>query len=406
MKTNHYSKILENIPSPCYVLEEEKFEKNLKLLHFIQQQSGAKILLALKGYALWRSFEIAKKYLSGITASGIYEARLGFETFGKEITTFSPAYKKEEMEELVKISHHIIFNSFLQWQTYKPLIDKENLQRLSKKQPIIEVGLRVNPQYSEVMPKIYNPCVEGSRLGITPKEFQKGFQNYGLEGISGLHFHTHCEQNSDALKRTLQHFIKHFKDFIPQMRWINFGGGHHITRKDYDVELLLKILNKFKKRFKTQIYLEPGEAIGWQSGFLIGSVIDIIHNGIDIAILDISATAHMPDCLEMPYRPMVRNSFKAQIKKGKNLKLEGEKPYCYRFGGPTCLAGDIIGDYSFENPLKIGDKIIFEDMIHYTIVKNNTFNGVPLPSIGIIHKNGEFELLKSFNYEDYKHRNS
>ncbi|WP_276953015.1 carboxynorspermidine decarboxylase [Helicobacter rodentium] len=404
---HHYPKNFASLPSPCYVLEESKFKQNLQLLQSVEQRSGAKILLALKGYALWRSFNIAKTYLSGITASGIYEARLGYEEFGKEITTFSPSYKQEEMQELVQISNHIIFNSFTQWQTFKEMIESQNQLRERKGQSKIEVGLRVNPKYSEVTPEIYNPCVQGSRLGITPEEFKKGVKKFGLEGISGLHFHTHCEQNSDALKRTLKHFVAHFGEYIPQMRWINFGGGHHITRKDYNVELLIKIIRNFKSKFKTEVYLEPGEAIGWQCGFLVGSVIDIVRNGMDIAILDVSAAAHMPDCLEMPYRPMVRNSFKAKIiKKHSKLQLKGEKPYAYRFGGPTCLAGDIIGDYSFKEPLQIGDKIIFEDMVHYTIVKNNTFNGIPLPCIGMLHENGEFELFKEFSYEDYKHRNS
>ncbi len=404
---HHYPPCLSAIPCPCYVLEERKFEKNLKILNAVQKKSGAKVLLALKGYALWRSFNIAREYLSGVTASGIHEARLGHEEFGKEITVFSPAYKLEEMRELVKISNHIIFNSFQQWQSFKDMILAQNLFRDRKGLPKVEVGLRVNPKYSEVRPAIYNPCIEGSRLGITPKEFKKGVKRFGLEGISGLHFHTHCEQNSDALKRTLKHFEKHFERYIPKMRWINFGGGHHITHSDYDVKLLIKLIKNFKKKYQTEVYLEPGEAVGWQCGFLLGSVVDIVRNGIDIAILDVSASAHMPDCLEMPYRPNVRNAYgaKAVSKKG-GLELRGEKPFAYRFGGPTCLAGDVIGDYSFEQPLKIGDRIIFEDMVHYTIVKNNTFNGVPLPSIGIIRKNGEFELFKSFSYRDYKSRNS
>lgn len=405
--TQDYPECFRDIPSPCYVLEEEKFENNLKLLNAVQEKSGAKILLALKGYALWKSFDLAKQYLSGVTASGIYEARLGFEEFSGEVTTFSPSYKLEEMRELVEISNHIIFNSFSQWQSFKHLIDMQNRLREGKGIARIAVGLRVNPEYSEVTPAIYNPCVEGSRLGIPLKEFKKGVKKYGLEGISGLHFHTHCEQNSDALKRTLKHFEKHFKTYLPKMQWINFGGGHHITRKDYDVDLLVKIIKDFRKKYKTEVYLEPGEAVGWQCGFLLGSVVDLIKNGIDIAILDVSAAAHMPDCLEMPYRPSVRNSYSAKaFTKKDRLHLKGEKAYSYRFGGPTCLAGDVIGDYSFKTPLKIGDRIIFEDMVHYTIVKNNTFNGVPLPSIGVIRKNGVFELLKSYQYEDYKHRNS
>ena len=403
----NYPKGFQQIPSPCYVLEEEKFEKNLKLLDEVQKKSGAKILLALKGYALWRSFPLAKQYLSGITASGIYEAKLGFEEFNKEIAVFSTAYKEQEMQELVEIANHIIFNSFFQWQKFKDLITAQNLIRQKEGKELIEIGLRVNPQYSEVSPEIYNPCIQGSRLGIPLKEFKRGVKKYGLSGISGLHFHTHCEQNSDALKRTLKHFEAHFKEWIPQMKWINFGGGHHITRADYDVNLLIKIIKNFREKYNTQVYLEPGEAVGWQAGFLISSVLDIVKNGVDIAILDTSAAAHMPDCLEMPYRPMVRNSYFAKaIKKGDKLRLKGEKPYSYRFGGPTCLAGDVIGDYSFKQPLKRGDRIIFEDMVHYTIVKNNTFNGIPLPSIAILRKNGELEVVKNFSYLDYKNRNS
>lgn len=408
MNTNNYPNNFQYFPSPCYVLEEEKLEKNLQILNYVRSKSGAKILLALKAYSLWRSFNLVRQYLDGITASGIYEARLGYEEFKKEVATFSPAYKKREMEELVKISNHIIFNSFKQWRKFKEVIDNENKIRESENRELIEVGLRVNPKYSEVTPPIYNPCIIGSRLGITPKEFKKGVSKYGLDGISGIHFHTHCEQNSDALARSLEHFEKHFGGYIAKMKWINFGGGHHITRVDYDVELLVKIIQGFIHKYKTEVYLEPGEAVGWQTGFLIGSVIDIVHNGIDIAILDISATAHMPDCLEMPYRPMVRNSGEVKIKHKKNgkLKLKGEKKYCYRFGGPSCLAGDVIGDYSFDEPLKIGDKIIFEDMIHYTIVKNNTFNGIPLPSIAMISKEGNFNVLKTFDYSEYKNRNS
>lgn len=397
------------IPSPCYVLEKELLERNLEILDSVQKNSGAKILLALKGFAFWRSFELARKYLSGTTASGINEAMLGFEEFGgreidKDICVFSPAYKEEEIDALLPIATHIIFNSFYQWQKFKAKITDKNLQLEKLGLKKIEVGLRVNPLYSEVQPAIYNPCVEGSRLGITPSEFKKGVEMYGLDGIDGIHFHTHCEQNADALKRTLEHFIQHFGDFIRKMQWVNFGGGHHITRKDYNLGLLNSIILDFKSQFNDiEVFLEPGEAVGWECGFLIGEVIDIVYNGMFIAVLDISASAHMPDCLEMPYRPRVRK-ISQQTKEIQHDLGENIGKYSYRFGGPTCLAGDIIGDYSFDSPLQIGDRIIFEDMIHYTIVKNTTFNGIPLPSLGMIDKE-DFKVLKTFNYLDYKNRN-
>lgn len=396
--------ILGDIPSPCYVLEEEKLQNNLKILNQVQERSGAKVLVALKGFAFWQSFPLVGQYLSGSTASGIYEAKLGFETLGgraqnKEICVFSPAYKKEEILALLPIATHLIFNSFTQWQTFKPLIDSHNAQAADQ----IQVGLRLNPLYSEVSPPIYNPCAPKSRLGITPSEFQKGVQAYGLEGISGLHFHTHCEQNSDALKRTLPHIFKHFSSQIAQMKWLNLGGGHHITRKDYNLNLLISLIWDLKSQFgDIEIFLEPGEAVGWQCGFLLAEVVDIIQNQGNIAILDVSAAAHMPDCLEMPYRPDVQKLHNATLERDKGPSIA---PYQYRFGGPTCLSGDVIGDYSFETPLHIGDKIIFEDMIHYTIVKNNTFNGVPLPSLGMINLNHDFKLLKTFNYHHYKDRN-
>ena len=375
-------KVYDDIPSPCYVLEEKLLKNNLEILDRVQKESGAKILLALKGYAMWSTFPLVSQYLRGITASGLVEAKLGFEEFNGEIHTYSPAFKDEEIDEIISISDHIIFNSFNQWGHFR-----DKILSSDKK---VSCGIRVNPEYSEVSPDIYNPCVIGSRLGVIKKHFRADM----LDGIDGLHFHTHCEQNSDALERTLPYFEERFGEFIPRMKWINFGGGHHITRADYDVDRLIRIIKDFKARYNDiPVYLEPGEAIGWRSGFLIGRVLDIVNNGFDIAILDVSAAAHMPDCLEMPYRPMVRGSSEADVEK-----------YNYRFAGNTCLAGDVIGDYSFKEPLKIGDRVIFEDMIHYTMVKNNTFNGVKLPSIGIIKEDGEFRLVKSFGYEDYKMR--
>lgn len=373
---------IDKIPSPSYVLEESLLEKNLEILDYVQKASGAKILLALKGFALWSSFDICSKKLAGITASGLHEAKLGFEEFKKEVHTYSPAFKDGEFDEILEISNHIVFNSFAQWKRFR----KKALSHPKKR----SFGIRVNPQYSEVTPPIYNPCIEGSRFGVIRSLFEES----ELDGLEGLHFHTHCEQNSDALERTLEHFESKFGEFIPSMKWVNFGGGHHITREDYDIDRLVKIILDFKSRYnEVDVYLEPGEAVGWRCGFLVGEVLDIVKNGIDVAILDVSAATHMPDCLEMPYRPYVRDS-----------ELYGVKKYSYRLAGNSCLAGDVIGDYSFDKPLKIGSRVIFEDMIHYTMVKNNTFNGVPLPSIGIIDKSGEFRVIKSFGYEDYKGR--
>ena len=382
MKIKRVSKIegiLDKIPTPCYVLEEELFEQNLKLLKYVKEQSGAKILLALKGYSFYKSFGLAREYLDGCCCSGLYEAMLANEEFKKEIHTYSPAFKDDEIDEIIKLSNHITFNSFSQYLRYK---DKLN--------PKVSPGIRVNPGLAFSETAIYNPCAMNSRLGVTIQEFKEEF----LEGIEGLHFHALCEQNAGALEAVLESFEEKFGKYISRMKWINFGGGHHITRDDYDVNKLIKIIKDFKKRYNDiEVYLEPGEAVGWQSGVLVASVVDKVRNDIDIAILDTSAEAHMPDTIIMPYRAEVRNAAK-----------EGEKKYTIKLGGNTCLAGDFMGNYSFDKPLKIGDKVIFEDQMHYTIVKNTTFNGVRLPSLAILRKNGNLEVVKSFDYNDYKRR--
>ncbi len=399
------------IPTPCYVLESERLEKNAKILEIVRQQSGAKVLLALKGYAFWREFEILRQKLNGCCASGLYEAKLAFEEFGgresqKEICVYNPAFKEAEMSAILPLATSIIFNSFYQYATYKDRILDKNKQLENLGLSPIKMGLRINPLYSEVTPAIYNPCSKVSRLGITPSEFEKGVKEHGLEGVSGLHFHTHCEQNADALCRTLEHVEKHFKPYLENMEWVNFGGGHHITRSDYDVNLLIQTIKDFKERYHNiEVVLEPGEAIGWQCGFLIASVIDIVKNDQEIAILDASFSAHMPDCLEMPYRPSI---LKVSVENDEELveveKGENQGAFSYFLGGPTCLAGDFMGSFSFEAPLKRGDKIVFQDMLHYTIVKNNSFNGVPLPSLARLDQQG-FKILKNFSYEDYKNRN-
>lgn len=369
----------DNLPSPAYICELPLLEKNLKLLKYVQDEAGIKILLALKGFALWSTFDLCKQYLKGCCASGLNEALLAHEKFGGEVHTYSPAFKESEIDEIIDISHHIVFNSFNQWQKFK---DKT----LGK----ISAGLRVNPEFSSVEVDLYNPCGAFSRLGITKSEFKPEL----LDGIEGLHFHALCEQNVDALEGVLCAFEDKFGQFLPQMKWVNFGGGHHITRVDYDVTRLIEVLKEFKLRYPhLEIYLEPGEAVGWQTGPLVATVLDIVHNGMNLAILDTSAEAHMPDTLAMPYRANIRYS-----------GFAGEKAYTYRLGGNTCLAGDIIGDYSFDEPLRIGQKIIFEDMIHYTIVKSTTFNGINLPSLILENSNGLFQVVKNFAYEDYKQR--
>jgi len=379
-------KQFDNIKTPCYICEEELLESNLKLLDYVQEQSGAKIILALKGFAMWSTFPLVSKYLKGCTSSGLYEARLAYDEFKKEnnkaeVHTYSPAFKDDDIDEIARISDHIVFNSPNQLFRYKDRVKKIN--------PHIELSLRINPEYSASPVDMYNPCGIYSRLGTTLKNFDEDVLNY----IDGLNFHALCEESVDSLEGVLRAFENKFSQYFKGLKYINFGGGHHITKKGYDVEKLIRIIKEFKAKYNVEVYLEPGEAVGWQTGFLIASVLDIVYNKMEIAILDTSAEAHMPDTLAMPYRADVRESGEA-----------GEKKYTYRFGGNTCLAGDIMGDYSFDQPLKIGDKIIFEDQIHYTFVKNTTFNGIKLPSLAIYRKNGNLDVIKEFGYEDYRNR--
>ncbi len=377
---------MSRISTPCYICEEELLEKNLKILEYVQQQSGAKIILALKGFAMWSTFDLVAKYLKGCTASGLYEAKLAREEFCKynknaEVHTYSPAYKDEDIQEIAEISNHIVFNSPNQLQKYICKVKEIN--------PNIHVSLRINPEVSSSPVDIYNPCGIYSRLGTTLSNFDEKV----LENIDGLNFHALCEQNTDALEKVLLTFEEKFAKYFINLNYINFGGGHHITKKDYDIEKLIWIIKEFRNKYNVDVYLEPGEAVGWETGYLKSTVLDVFKNGMNIAILDTSAEAHMPDTLAMPYRAEVRNA-----------GVANEKKYTYRLGGNTCLAGDIMGDYSFDTPLHVGDTIIFEDQIHYTFVKNTTFNGVKLPSLAIKRKNGEIKLIKEFGYEDYKNR--
>jgi len=374
------------ITTPYYLCDESLLEKNLQLLDDVQKRSGAKIILALKGFAMWSTFPLVSKYLKGCSASGLYEARLAKEEFLKynldaQIHTYSPAFKEEEIEAIAKISNHIVLNSPNQLNKFIGKI-KENNQK-------IHISLRINPEISSSPVAIYNPCGIYSRLGTTFENFDASV----LEHLDGLNFHALCEQNVDALEEVLIAFEEKFSSYFKHLKYINFGGGHHITKKGYDVEKLIRIIKDFREKYNLDVYLEPGEAVAWEAGYLCSSVLDVFENGMHVAILDSSAEAHMPDTLAMPYRAEVRGAGKA-----------GEKRYTYRLGGNTCLAGDIMGDYSFDAPLKVGDKIIFEDQIHYTFVKNTTFNGIKLPSLVIKRKSGELELIKEFGYEDYKGR--
>ncbi|CAA6815712.1 MAG: Carboxynorspermidine decarboxylase, putative (EC [uncultured Sulfurovum sp.] len=372
--------------TPYWLLEEQLLENNLKTLAHIKEQTGVKILLALKGYALWKSFPLVSKYLDGCCASGLHEAKLSDETFQKETHTYSPAFKEEDIEKIAKISHHLVFNSPSQFQRFSALAKKHN--------PNISLGLRVNPEYSESPVELYNPCGVYSRLGTTLDNFDRLLISEIGKEIDGFHFHALCEQDSSALENVLKAFEEKFGAYLKELKWVNFGGGHHITRKGYDIEKLIKLLNNFKDRYPhLEVYLEPGEAVGWETGTLVTSVLDIVHNKMDIAILDTSAEAQMPDTIIMPYRADVRGSGKA-----------GEKKHTYRLAGNTCLAGDIMGDYSFDKPLAIGDQVIFEDQMHYTMVKASTFNGVPLPSIVIKRLDGAMEVVRKFDYEDFRDR--
>lgn len=369
-----------NIPTPSYIVDEERLIRNLEILHGVEQCTGAKILLAQKAFSCYHLYPLIKQYVSGTAASGLFEAKLGYEEMGGENHVFSAAYRENEIDEIISYCGHIIFNSFSQLDKYR-----ERVLKAGKK-----IGLRINPELStQEGHEIYDPCSPKSRLGITRKNFRAD----DLHGVTGLHFHTLCEQNSDDLKRTLDAVEEKFGDILPNMEWINFGGGHHITREDYDIPLLEDCIVRMREKYGLEVFLEPGEAFALNAGYLVTEVLDLTENDMPIAILDTSAACHMPDVLEMPYRPPLMDSGEA-----------GEKRYTYRLGSQTCLAGDSIGEYSFDEPLKIGDRLIFCDMAIYSMVKNNTFNGMPLPSIYLKRTGGEIELLRRFGYNDFKER--
>jgi carboxynorspermidine decarboxylase len=372
------------IETPVYLLDEPLIEKNMKVLQHVKERTGCKVFHALKAYASFATFPMMSRYLDGVCASGLHEARLGYEEFKKEVHIFSAAYRKEEIKAILKYSNSIIFNSFYQLQQYEKAAKKSG----------IEIGLRVNPGHSEVETPMYDPCAPNSRLGIVHALFKKEFPRH-KNSVDGLHFHAMCQQNADVLERILKSFEKRYGKYIEGLKWVNFGGGHHITRDDYDVARLIRLINAFKKKYGVQVYLEPGEASVYNAGVLISSILDIVKNKTEIAIMDTSAEAHMPDVLLMPYRPHVLG---AGEKSGKK--------YRYRLAGPSCLAGDVIGDYSFDKPLKRGDKLIFTDMALYSIVKNTTFNGMNLPDIAVISAGGKIEMVRRFGYKDYRNRQS
>ncbi len=371
---------LRSLPTPCYVIDEERLRGNLEILRGVQERTGAKILLAQKAFSCYHLYPMIGEYLAGTACSGLYEARLGYEKMGRENHVFSAAYRESEIDEIISYCGHIIFNTFAQLDKYR-----DRVLAAGKK-----IGLRINPECStQEGHEIYDPCSPASRLGITRRNFRPD----DLRGVTGLHFHTLCEQNSDDLEKTLDAVEEKFGDVLSDMEWINFGGGHHITREDYDILRLERCIRRMQERYGLEVWLEPGEAIALNAGYLVTEVLDLIENDMPIAILDTSAACHMPDVLEMPYRPPLIGS-------GEN----GEKRYSYRLGSQTCLAGDVIGEYSFDEPLNIGNKLVFGDMAIYSMVKNNTFNGMPLPAIILMKADGTFSQLRTFTYEDFRSR--
>ncbi|HFI0457151.1 TPA: carboxynorspermidine decarboxylase [Streptococcus suis] len=371
---------IDQVPTPAYVIDEAKLVNNLEILKSVQDHTGCKVLLAQKAFSMYATYPLISQYLAGTTASGLYEAKLGREEFGGEVHVFAPAFKDADLKEILEIADHIVFNSERQLRKH---VDKCRAAGVS-------VGLRINPECStQGDHALYDPCAAGSRFGVRIDQFSEDL----LDLVDGLHFHTLCEQNSDDLKTTLDAVEAKFGPYLHRIKWLNMGGGHHVTREDYDLDLLISSIQHMQETYGLEVYIEPGEAIALNAGYLVTEVLDIVENGIETLVLDASATCHMPDVLEMPYRPPLRNGFEA-----------GEKAFTYRLSSNTCLTGDIIGDYSFEKPVEIGDKLYFEDMAIYSFVKNNTFNGIGLPSLVLMDKTGDCRIIKEFGYEDFKGR--
>lgn len=382
MERNYLLALLEqNPPTPCFVVDEALLERNLEILDSVQQRTGARILLALKGFAMFSVFPLLRGTLHGVCASSPHEARLGREEFGREVHAFAAAYSEQDMRELVTLCDHISFNSFAQYARFRPMIDAAAHQ--------IHCSIRINPEHSEGAVPIYDPCSPGSRLGVRRAQFDES----ALDGITGLHFHTLCEQNAAPLARTLDVVEKNFGHVLHKMEWLNMGGGHHITREDYDIDLLCECIDRVQQRYGVQVYLEPGEAVALNTGFLVSTVLDVIEADMPIAILDSSAAAHMPDVLEMPYRPHIIGSGKAR-----------EKAWTCRIGGHSCLAGDVMGEYSFDTPLAPGDRVVFTDMAIYSMVKTNTFNGLKLPGLAVCRNGRDLRVIREFGYDEYRRR--
>ncbi len=387
MKTD--KETFANIDRPMYILDEERLRRNLKLIKNVSDKAEIEIILAFKAYALWKTFPIFREYISATTASSLYEARLGYEEFGAPVHTYSPAYTGKVLPDIARMSSHLTFNSLSQYSRFHSAAKAAN--------PDVSLGIRVNPEYSEVGTALYNPCAPGTRFGVLAEDLPAELP----DDIDGFHCHCHCESGSDVFQRTLVHIEDKFSRWFPQLKWINFGGGHLMTRKDYDVELLVKTMRDFRRRYPNlKVILEPGSAFAWQTGELVAQVVDIVENhGIRTAILNVSFTCHMPDCLEMPYKPEVRGA--VILPEG---GAAGGKEYVYRLGGCSCLSGDFMGDWQFDHELRVGENIIFEDMLHYTTVKTNMFNGVSHPSIALLRQGGDLQVLREYTYDDYKDR--
>ena len=378
--------------TPIYIIEEEKLRRNLSLIARVAKEADVEIILAFKAFALWKTFPIFREYIRSTTASSLSEARLAFEEFGSKAHTYSPAYTDDEFDEILRCSSHLTFNSLTQYERFH--------ERVGGK---ASIGLRVNPEYSEVGTALYNPCAPGTRFGVTADKLPDKLP----KDIEGFHCHCHCESGADVLERTLVHIEEKFAKWFPQLKWLNLGGGHLMTRKDYDVPHLINILKELHHRYPwLKIILEPGSAFAWQTGPLVSHVVDVVEDkGIKTAILDVSFTCHMPDCLEMPYMPEVRGATVQEVSSQTSPPLEGlGEAFTYRLGGNSCLSGDFMGYWQFDHELQVGEEVIFEDMIHYTTVKTNTFNGISHPAIGMLHTDGKLEILRQFGYEDYKNR--
>lgn len=382
---------LDAVKTPAYVIEERALRGNCEILARVSEQSGAKILLALKGFAFSPALKIVGEYLSGCACSGLWEAKFAHEFMGKQIHTFSPAFKDGEIDEILSLSNHIVFNSLAQFERFKDKALRAN----------VKIGLRCNPEISVAPKELYNPCGRFSRLGI----LASALQSADLSAVSGLHFHALCEESAESLELVLAEFKAKFGEFLPKMQWVNFGGGHHITKKGYDTDKLIALCKGFADEFGVQVFVEPGEAVGWEVGTLVASVIDIVRNEKNIAILDTSSEAHMPDTIIMPYTSEVANARILATRDGEKISSIQNGEFSYLLGGNTCLAGDIMGEYAFQKPLKVGDKVVFLDQAHYSIVKNTTFNGVVLPNLLFLRQNGELEIAREFSYEEYKRRN-